>query len=208
MSEAFPKPLTDEVVRAADVVITMGCGDACPIYPGKKYEDWVLDDPAGQDVETVRRIRDEVDARVQKLIAELLPEDRVTTARRAHRRARRHLRARLRRLRRGHGRGKNRGARTRRRRDHVRPRDHGDDLRGRAHLGRAPQSRGQLRLCAQPALPLDEPRRLLGSAAGRRVRRGGDPPRIARQHRARRRDPPVRFRAPVVPLGARADRSS
>ena len=49
MSEAFPKPLTDEVVRAADVVITMGCGDACPIYPGKKYEDWELDDPAGQE---------------------------------------------------------------------------------------------------------------------------------------------------------------
>ena len=74
MSEAFPKPLTDEVVRAADVVITMGCGDACPIYPGKRYEDWSLDDPAGQDLETVRRIRDEIDARVQNLIAELLPE--------------------------------------------------------------------------------------------------------------------------------------
>jgi protein-tyrosine-phosphatase len=75
MSEEFPKPLTDEVVRAADVVITMGCGDACPIYPGKKYEDWELDDPEGQDLETVRRIRDEIDARVQKLIAELLPHD-------------------------------------------------------------------------------------------------------------------------------------
>ncbi len=74
MSEAFPKPLTDEVVRAADVVITMGCGDACPIYPGKRYEDWSLDDPAGQDLETVRRIRGEIDARVQALIAELLPE--------------------------------------------------------------------------------------------------------------------------------------
>ena len=74
MSEAFPKPLTDEVVRAADVVITMGCGDACPIYPGKRYEDWELDDPAGEDLETVRRIRDEIDARVQNLIAELLPE--------------------------------------------------------------------------------------------------------------------------------------
>ena len=75
MSEAFPKPLTDEVVRAADVVITMGCGDACPIYPGKKYEDWELDDPEGQDLETVRRIRDEIDQRVRKLIAELIPED-------------------------------------------------------------------------------------------------------------------------------------
>ncbi len=72
MAEEFPKPLTDEVVRAADVVITMGCGDACPIYPGKRYEDWTLDDPAGQDIETVRRIRDEIDARVQKLIDELL----------------------------------------------------------------------------------------------------------------------------------------
>jgi protein-tyrosine-phosphatase len=75
MSEEFPKPLTDEVVRAADVVITMGCGDACPIYPGKKYEDWELDDPEGQDLETVRRIRDAIDARVQKLIAELIPDD-------------------------------------------------------------------------------------------------------------------------------------
>lgn len=75
LSEEFPKPLTDEFVQAADVVITMGCGDACPIYPGKKYEDWQLDDPAGQDLETVRRIRDELDGRVQKLIAELLPEE-------------------------------------------------------------------------------------------------------------------------------------
>jgi arsenate reductase (thioredoxin) len=74
MSEAFPKPLTDEVVRAADVVITMGCGDACPIYPSKKYEDWVLDDPAGQDLEAVRRIRDELDQRVQQLMGELLPQ--------------------------------------------------------------------------------------------------------------------------------------
>jgi protein-tyrosine-phosphatase len=72
MAETFPKPLTDEVVRAADVVITMGCGDACPVYPGKRYEDWTLDDPAGQDVETVRRIRDEIDARVRALVAELL----------------------------------------------------------------------------------------------------------------------------------------
>jgi len=72
MSEEFPKPLTDEVVRAADVVITMGCGDACPIYPGKRYEDWTLDDPAGQDLDAVRRIRDEIDERVQRLIAELL----------------------------------------------------------------------------------------------------------------------------------------
>jgi protein-tyrosine-phosphatase len=75
MSEEFPKPLTDEVVKAADVVITMGCGDACRIYPGKKYEDWELDDPAGQDVVSVRAIRDEIDQRVQVLIGELLPEN-------------------------------------------------------------------------------------------------------------------------------------
>ena len=72
LSAAFPKPLSDEVVRAADVVITMGCGDACPIYPGKRYEDWQLDDPAGQGLETVRRIRDEIDSRVQRLVADLL----------------------------------------------------------------------------------------------------------------------------------------
>jgi protein-tyrosine-phosphatase len=71
LSEEFPKPLTDEVVRAADVVVTMGCGDACPIYPGKRYEDWELDDPAGQDLEAVRRIRDEIDGRVRRLVSEL-----------------------------------------------------------------------------------------------------------------------------------------
>jgi arsenate reductase len=73
LSRELPKPLTDEFVRAADVVITMGCGDACPIYPGKRYEDWELQDPAGQPVEVVRRIRDEIDARVQHLLAELTP---------------------------------------------------------------------------------------------------------------------------------------
>jgi len=72
LSDAFPKALTDEAVRAADVVITMGCGDACPVYSGKRYEDWTLDDPAGHDLETVRRIRDEIDARVKALITELL----------------------------------------------------------------------------------------------------------------------------------------
>ena len=72
IAKEFPKPITDEVVRAADAVITMGCGDACPIYPGKRYEDWALDDPAGQDIETVRRIRDQIDERVQKLISELV----------------------------------------------------------------------------------------------------------------------------------------
>ena len=73
MSEEFPKPLTDDLVRAADVVVTMGCGDACPIYPGKRYEDWELEDPAGKDLETVRRIRDEIDARVQALVDDLAP---------------------------------------------------------------------------------------------------------------------------------------
>ena len=78
LSRAFPKPLTDASVRAADVVITMGCGDACPIYPGKRYEDWELQDPAGQPVEVVRGIRDDIDARVRRLLSELTPasEDR------------------------------------------------------------------------------------------------------------------------------------
>jgi arsenate reductase len=67
----FPKPWTDEVLRAADVVVTMGCGDACPFYPGKRYEDWPLDDPAGQPVETVRRVRDEIEAHVRALLTEL-----------------------------------------------------------------------------------------------------------------------------------------
>jgi protein-tyrosine-phosphatase len=67
----FPKPWTDEIVRAADVVVTMGCGDACPLYPGKRYEDWELDDPAGQDVDAVRPIRDEIRGRVEALISSL-----------------------------------------------------------------------------------------------------------------------------------------
>ena len=71
LSDEFPKPLTDEAVRAADVVITMGCGDACPVYPGKRYEDWELDDPAGKNIDTVRRIRDEIDSRVKHLISQL-----------------------------------------------------------------------------------------------------------------------------------------
>jgi arsenate reductase (thioredoxin) len=74
ISKELPKPLTDEGVRAADVVITMGCGDACPIYPGKRYEDWELEDPAGKDLETVRRIRDELSARVRALLGELATE--------------------------------------------------------------------------------------------------------------------------------------
>jgi len=73
VTQEFPKPLTDEVVRAADAVITMGCGDACPIYPGKRYLDWDLDDPAGRSVEAIRPIRDELDRRVQELLEELVP---------------------------------------------------------------------------------------------------------------------------------------
>lgn len=71
LTSAFPKPLTDDVVRAADVVITMGCGDACPIFPGKRYENWELPDPAGQDVDAVRPIRDDIEERVRRLLAEL-----------------------------------------------------------------------------------------------------------------------------------------
>jgi arsenate reductase len=74
LDQEFPKPLTDEVVRAADAVITMGCGDACPIYPGKRYLDWELADPAGKDLETVRAIRDEIDQRVRMLLAELVED--------------------------------------------------------------------------------------------------------------------------------------
>jgi arsenate reductase (thioredoxin) len=71
VGEEFPKPLTDEVVRAADAVVTMGCGDACPIFPGKRYEDWTIEDPEGRSLDEVRRIRDEIDARVQALLAEV-----------------------------------------------------------------------------------------------------------------------------------------
>ncbi len=71
MSAEIPKVLTDEAVRASDVVITMGCGDTCPIYPGKRYEDWKLDDPAGQGVEAVRPIRDEIRRRIEALIEEI-----------------------------------------------------------------------------------------------------------------------------------------
>ncbi|MQA86864.1 MAG: arsenate reductase ArsC [Streptosporangiales bacterium] len=71
ISEEFPKPWTDEVVRAADVVVSMGCGDACPVFPGKRYEEWTLDDPKGLDVEAVRPIRDEIERRVRHLLDEL-----------------------------------------------------------------------------------------------------------------------------------------
>lgn len=71
LSTAVPRRLADEAVRAADVVITMGCGDACPVYPGKRYLSWELDDPAGRSVDEVRPIRDEIDARVRQLLEEL-----------------------------------------------------------------------------------------------------------------------------------------
>jgi arsenate reductase len=73
LSTAFPKPLTDEVVRAADIVITMGCGDACPVYPGKRYLDWDVPDPAGKPLDEVRLIRDEVDMLVHSLLSDLAP---------------------------------------------------------------------------------------------------------------------------------------
>jgi protein-tyrosine-phosphatase len=73
ISSEQPKILTTDAVKASDVVVTMGCGDTCPFYPGKRYEDWVLDDPAGQEIDAVRPIRDEIRRRVEELISELLP---------------------------------------------------------------------------------------------------------------------------------------
>ena len=73
ISAELPKLLETDAVRAADVVVTMGCGDACPFFPGKRYEDWAVEDPAGKDLDTVRRIRDELDRRVRALVDELVP---------------------------------------------------------------------------------------------------------------------------------------
>jgi len=72
-AQEFPKPLTDETARLADVIVTMGCGDTCPVYPGKRYVDWALEDPAGKSVDQVRPIMDEIDRRVRDLLAELVP---------------------------------------------------------------------------------------------------------------------------------------
>lgn len=72
LSQEFPKPLTEEAGRAADVTVIMGCGDACPVYPGKRYLDWVLPDPAGRTLEEVRQIRDEIDRRVRQLLSQLV----------------------------------------------------------------------------------------------------------------------------------------
>lgn len=71
ITDQFPKPWTDEIVHAADIVVTMGCGDACPVFPGKRYENWELPDPAGQGIEAVRPIRDDIETRVRRLLAEL-----------------------------------------------------------------------------------------------------------------------------------------
>ena len=76
LSKAFPKPLTVDAVEASDVVVTMGCGDACPVFPGKRYLDWELDDPAGMTADQVRPIRDEIDRRVNALLTELLTPTR------------------------------------------------------------------------------------------------------------------------------------
>jgi arsenate reductase (thioredoxin) len=74
LSREFPKPLSDEAVEASDVIVSMGCGDACPVFPGKRYLDWDLPDPAGKGVDEVRAIRDEIDRHVRGLLAELLPD--------------------------------------------------------------------------------------------------------------------------------------
>ena len=73
ISQAVPTLMTTEQVRESDVVVTMGCGDTCPIFPGKRYEDWELEDPAGKDLETVRRVRDDIRGRVEALLADLIP---------------------------------------------------------------------------------------------------------------------------------------
>ena len=75
LSKDYPKPLTDDVVRASDVVVTMGCGDSCPIYPGKRYEDWEFTDPTGKPLETVKEIRDQIRIRVKSLATSLLTAD-------------------------------------------------------------------------------------------------------------------------------------
>ncbi len=80
IAQEFPKPITDEAVRDADVVVTMGCGDSCPVYPGKRYLDWELEDPANQPIERVRPIRDEIAHRVQALLDELVPANRAPSA--------------------------------------------------------------------------------------------------------------------------------
>ncbi len=78
IGQEFPKLMSDDAVRGADIVITMGCGDACPIYPGKRYEDWEVEDPAGKDILAVRRIRDDIEQRIERLIEQLRPAKRTS----------------------------------------------------------------------------------------------------------------------------------
>ncbi len=85
IADEFPKPWTDETVQAADAVISMGCGDACPIFPGKRYEEWELEDPAGQNLESVRVIRDQIEERVRTLLVELVPDIDLPASGLAHR---------------------------------------------------------------------------------------------------------------------------
>ena len=194
LSEEFPKPLTDEVVQAADVVITMGCGDACPIYPGKRYEDWALDDPAGQDLETVRRIRDEIDARVQALVAELARLSRRPRSRARSSPKRRHVRARLRRLRRDHGRREDTASSvtsaSRSRFGLVIMAMIYASVTSRARTSTLP-SRFAFALTRH--FPWRAPSATGPPRSPARSRRGA-PPRVARQHRPRRRDAPVAAR--------------
>ena len=137
MSEEFPKPLTDEVVRAADVVITMGCGDACPIYPGKKYEDWALDDPAGQGVDTCAGSATSSTRACRRWSANSCPEQ--LSSRRSHEALVAEAIGTFALVFAGCGAimvdAEDRRARPRRRRDHLRARDHGHDLRRRALSG-------------------------------------------------------------------------
>ncbi len=143
LSQEFPKPLTDEFVRAADAVITMGCGDACPIYPGKRYEDWELEDPAGKDLETVRGIRDEIEAAGRALAGGAHRRaglSRPDLARRAAGGGPGHLRACVRRLRRDRRRRRlRRRPRHGRHRPGLRAGDHGHGLRDRPPLRRPHQ---------------------------------------------------------------------
>jgi arsenate reductase (thioredoxin) len=84
ITKEFPQPLTDDIARASDVLVTMGCGDACPVYPGKRYLDWELDDPADRPIEQVRPIRDEIDRRVRDLLTELVPDAELPPSLAAH----------------------------------------------------------------------------------------------------------------------------
>ena len=190
LSQEFPKPLTDEVVRAADVVITMGCGDACPIYPGKRYEDWEVEDPAGKSLEEVRRIRDEIDGRVADCSISYswlaTPASRAGVAALpsgARRRGNRHVRARVRRLWRDHGRCEDRCARTGGHRDCLWPCHHDHDLRRRPRFRRSLQPGCDHCLCADAPLSVAACGGVHHGPGGGRARRGrplaGLPRRLA-----------------------------